>query len=210
MAYLEIRPGIYHIGDPTTQNGLACNPYLLIDQDEAVLFDPGSLLDIDKVLENIKNLISLDRISYIVLHHQDPDFCSAVPLLENQGLQAQIVTSWRAMTLIQYYAIKSPFYVIEEHKMRLQLKSGRTLSFISTPYLHFAGAFTTFDVVTKSLFSSDLFGAFSYNQTLFADEQYIDKMRAFHEHYMPSNSILRPVMDVLSLYEIDIILPQHG
>ena len=68
----------------------------------------------------------------------------------------------------------------------------------------------TYDAATKSLFSSDLFGAFSYNPTLFADDQYLNKMLAFHEHYMPSNTILRPVMDLLELYQIDAILPQHG
>ena len=210
MSYLELRNGIYHIGDPTTQNGLNCNPYLLIDGDEAVLIDPGSPLDYSTVLENIQKLISLEKIKYIVLHHQDPDFCASLPLLEKDGVKAELVTSWRAMTLIQFYGAKLPFYLIEENQMQLRLTSGRTLSFLSTPYLHFAGAFVTYDSVTKSLFSSDLFGAFSYNPTLFADDQYLNKMLAFHEHYMPSNAILRPVMDLLELYEIDAILPQHG
>ncbi len=210
MSYLELRNGIYHIGDPTTQNGLNCNPYLLIDGNEAVLFDPGSPLDYATVLENIQKLISLDQIKYIVLHHQDPDFCASVPLLERDGVKAELVTSWRAMTLIQFYGAHLPFYLIEEHQMQLEMASGRTLSFLSTPYLHFAGAFVTYDAATNSLFSSDLFGAFSYNPTLFADEQYLNKMLAFHEHYMPSNAILRPVMDLLELIKIDAILPQHG
>ncbi len=210
MSYLELRNGIYHIGDPTTQNGLNCNPYLLIDGKEAVLIDPGSPLDYATVLENIQKLISLDQIKYIVLHHQDPDFCASVPLLEIDGVKAELVTSWRAMTLIQFYGAHLPFYLIEEHQMQLKMASGRTLSFLSTPYLHFAGAFVTYDELTKSLFSSDLFGAFSYNPTLFADDQYLDKMLSFHEHYMPSNAVLRPVMDLLELYEIDAIFPQHG
>ncbi len=210
MSYLELRNGIFHIGDPAIQNGLNCNPYLLIDDGEAVLVDPGSPLDFPTVFENIQKLISLDQIKYIVLHHQDPDFCASLPLLEKEGVKAELVTSWRAMTLIQFYGAHFPFYLIEEHQMQLTMKSGRTLKFLSTPYLHFAGAFATYDQATRSLFSSDLFGAFSFNPTLFADEQYLNKMLAFHEHYMPSNTILRPVMDILALYEIEAILPQHG
>ncbi len=210
MGYVEVGEKIYIIGDPIAQDGLNCNPYLLIDEGEGILFDPGSVLDFSIVLENLKELIDIRKISHVILHHQDPDFCSAVPLLEKEGLNAQIVTTWKCQTLIRYYGIHSPYYLIEEHEMKLQLKSGRNLSFILTPYLHFAGAFVTYDEKTRSLFSSDLFGSFSYNPTLYADDHYMDKMLSFHEHYMPSNAVLRPVMELLSLYKIDTIFPQHG
>lgn len=207
---MKIVEQIYHVGDLKSINGLDCNPYLLIDEEEAVLIDPGSKLDFEVVLENVKNLIDINKIKYIVLHHQDPDFCSAVPLFESLGLHPKIVTSWRTMTLIQYYGIQSEYYVLEEHGHELILTSGRVLHFIPTPYLHFAGAFATYDIKTKVLFSSDLFGAFSFNRTMFADDEYMEKMITFHEHYMPSNSVIRPVMEVLSTYDITMILPQHG
>lgn len=210
MSYIEIKNNIFQVGDTTMNLGLDCNPYLIIDGDEAVLFDPGSVLDFEIVLENVLSLVTLDQIKYVVVHHQDPDFCSALPLLEKAGLNAQIVTSWRAMTLIQFYGVKSPFYLIEEHDDKLIFGNGKTLEFINTPYLHFPGAFVTYDRSNKILLSSDLFGAFSYNRTLYADEHYLEKMKAFHEHYVPSNSVLRPAMDVLKLYDIEMILPQHG
>lgn len=207
---MKIVEQIYHVGDLKSINGLDCNPYLLIDEEEAVLFDPGSNLDFEVVLENVKNLIDINKIKYIVLHHQDPDFCSSVPQFENLGLRPKIVTSWRSMTLIQYYDIQSEYYVLEEHGHELILTSGRVIHFIPTPYLHFAGAFASYDTKTKVLFSSDLFGAFSFNRTMFADDEYMEKMITFHEHYMPSNSVIRPVMEVLSTYDIAMILPQHG
>ncbi len=207
---MNIIEQIYHVGDRKTIKGLECNPYLLIDGEEAILFDPGSIFDFDSVLENIKAIIDISKIKYIVLHHQDPDFCSSVTMFEKIGIQAKIITSWKTMTLIQYYGIKSEYYLLEEHGHELVLESGRVLRFIPTPYLHFAGAFTTYDTKTRTLFSSDLFGAYTFNGTIFADDTYLEKMLAFHEHYMPSNSIIRPVMDVLSTYDISIILPQHG
>ncbi len=210
MSYIELKSDTFHVGDVEMHNGLDCNPYLLIDGDEAVLFDPGSKLDFKQVLENITSLVSLDQIKYVVVHHEDPDFCSQIPLLEEVGLNVEVVTSWRTMTLIQYYDIKSPYYLIEEHENRLTFGNDRVIEFIPTPYLHFAGAFASYDRVNKTLFSSDLFGAFSYNKTLYADEKYMGKMLTFHEHYMPSNSVLRPVMDTLMLYDIQLILPQHG
>lgn len=207
---IALTPDIFHVGDSRSQDGLDCHPYLLIDGDEAVLFDPGSMLDIDIVLEKLYSLVPLSQIKYVVLHHQDPDFCTALPYLEEKGLNAQFVTSWRTMTLLQYYNVKSPYYLLEEHHDELILASGRKLEFIMTPYLHFAGSFMTYDSKTRTLFSSDLFGAFSFNKTFYADETYVEKMKTFHEHYMPCNAILRPVMETLLTYEIDRILPQHG
>ncbi len=207
---LALTPEIYHVGDLHTSKGLDCHPYLLVDGDEGILIDPGSVMDIELVLNKIKEVMPLSQVKYVVLDHEDPDFCGGVPYLEAQGLEASIVTSWRTMTLIQYYNITSPYYLIEEHHNRLTLKSGRVIEFIPAPYLHFAGSFVTYDARSKTLFSGDLFGAFTYNRTLYADEQYENKMIAFHEHYMPSNAILRPVMTSLENYAIDRILPQHG
>jgi len=206
----QIAEGIYWVGFHDNHLGLQCNPYLLVDQDEAVLIDPGSVLDFEYVLDNIKKIIPLEHIKYVVLHHQDPDFCSSVPLFEKAGAQFTIVTRWRTQTLLKYYGIISEYYLLEAHDFTLTLKSGRELQFIPTPYLHFAGAVVTYDKNTKTLFSSDLFGGFSNYGELFAGKDYIEKMKAFHEHYMPSNDIMRPVMETLLLMDIDLIAPQHG
>ena len=210
MSYVKIKDNVYHIGDPTVFNGLDCNPYLILEGDEALLIDPGSPLDFEVVLKNLKALTELDRIKYIVLHHPDPDLCCSVPLLKKEGVNATIITSWRTMNFLQYYGIDGPSYLIEENKMEFVFKTGRTLEFIPTPYLHSSSAFATYDIKEKLLFSSDLFGAFSQNRTFYADKDYMDRMLSFHELYMPSNTVLRPVMDLLLTYPINMILPQHG
>lgn len=190
--------------------GLHCNPYLIVDGDEGVLIDPGSVLDFEDVYENVCSIISLEKIKYVILHHQDPDFCSAVPLFEKAGAKFEIVTHWRTQTLVKYYGIQSNYYIINENEFKLTLASGRTLGFVLTPYLHFPGAFTSYDYQSRILFSSDLFGAFSYEWSLYAKGDYIEKMKTFHEHYMPANSIIRPVMELFLGMEINMIAPQHG
>lgn len=206
----EIARDIYWVGGAGQDGGLHCNPYLLVDGEEAVLIDPGSVLDFEYVYENVCAIVPLEQIKYCILHHQDPDFCAAVPLFEKKGARFQIVTHWRTQTLVKYYGVASPYYIVNEHDNRLTLQSGRKLEFVSTPYLHFPGAITTYDHNSKTLFSSDLFGAFSYQWSLYAGDDYIDKMQAFHEHYMPSNDILRPVMEVFLNMDIALIAPQHG
>ena len=88
--------------------------------------------------------------------------------------------------------------------------SGRVLRFVPTPYLHFPGSIATYDADSRTLFSSDLFGAFSFEWTLYAEDDYMERMKTFHEHYMPSNDILRPVMELLLQMDIALIAPQHG
>lgn len=206
----QIAPGIYWVGGGEPYGGLCCNPYLLVDEDEAVLIDPGSVLDFEDVWANICSIIPVEKIKYVILHHQDPDFCASVPLFEQKGLDFIIVTHWRTQTLVRYYGIRSSYYIVNEHEYKLQLKSGRVLNFVPTPYLHFPGAIATYDRHSRTLFSSDLFGAFSSEWSLYAGQDYMEKMKAFHEHYMPSNDILRPVMEVLQTMDIAMIAPQHG
>lgn len=207
----EIVPCVYWVGTRDIAGGLDCNPYLLIDGGEGVLIDPGSRLDFEAVYANVNRLLPLANIKYVVLHHQDPDFCSSMPLFEQKGLQAQIVTHWRTSVLLKYYGIQSPYYIVNQKDFRLTLASGRALLFFPTPYLHFPGAIATYDTQTKTLFSSDLFGAFAAGGSdLFAGPSYLEPMKAFHEHYMPGNEILRPVMEKFLTVDIACIAPQHG
>jgi len=207
---VEIAHKIYWVGGSGQDGGLHCNPYLIVDEDEAVLIDPGSVLDFEYVLENIGSIVPLDKIKYVILHHQDPDLASSVPLFEQKGASFKIVTHWRTQTIVKYYGIKSYYYIVNENGFKLVLNSGRVLSFVQTPYLHFPGAIATYDNSSKLLFSSDLFGAFSFEWSLYAGDNYLEKMKTFHEHYMPSNEVIRPVMEVLLGMDISMIAPQHG
>lgn len=213
---VEIAKGVFWVGagELNLKTQLNCNPYLVVDNGGAVLIDPGSPLDFEFVLENVRKIVPIEQIRYIVLQHQDPDFCASTPLFEQHGFCGQIATHWRSANLIQFYGVKSPFYLVDEHDWQLKFGTDRTLSFIPTPYLHFSGAIATYDPQTKVLFSSDLFGAFSGQPGLYADEwpqnSYLESMLSFHENYMPSNKNLRPVMEKLSKLEIALIAPQHG
>ncbi len=202
--------GFFWVGNSLLTENLICNPYLLVEGGEGILFDPGSTLDAKDVMASVASILPLDKIRYVVLHHQDPDLAAALPYMEAAGMKFTIVTHWRTWSLLRFYGITSPVYLVDEHGYTLRLSSGRTLQFIPTPYLHFPGAIATYDRQSKFLLSSDLFGAFSERWSLYADDGYREAMKRFHEHYMPSNEILRPTMDLISCLELEAILPQHG
>jgi two-component system cell cycle response regulator len=104
---VEIASGVYWIGaSGDDDDDLNCNPYVILDGEEAVLIDPGSPLDFKQVLTNLISLTPLDKISAIILHHQDPDLCASVSLFEKHGLSCPVILHWRTSTIT---ALKIPF-----------------------------------------------------------------------------------------------------
>lgn len=211
---VEIAPDIYWIGWAEKEGAFRSNPYMIKDGDETVLLDPGSLQHFPIVLQKVAQVAPLNSIKYIILHHQDPDLCSNTPKFEELvyglGGRLKIVTHSRAWFLIPFYGTRSEFYRVDEEEWKLTLKSGRTLRFIFTPYLHFPGAIMTYDEKSKILFSSDVFGGISFDWALYAKEWYLEAVKAFHENYMAHSDYLRNAMEKLERLDISMICPQHG
>ncbi len=210
---IEIAEDIFWVGYKIPNDPFQCDVYLIKNEDESVLIDPGSMITFSTTIDKITSIIPLKNIKYVVCHHQDPDITGCVSTLEKliNRKDKFIVTHWRAQALLKHYQWETPFYHIEENKWRLILKNNRILDFIFTPYAHFPGAFCTFDRKTKTLFSSDLFGGFTEEFSLFAkDESYFSSIKAFHEHYMPSREILLNALIEIEKKEPELIAPQHG
>ncbi len=148
------------------------------------------------------------------MHHQDPDITGCYFTLESimpHRDDRKIVTHWRTQTLLKHYMWKTPFYLIDKHDWKLKV-GDRELEFIFTPYAHFPGAFCTFDKKTKTLFSSDIFGAISNTFKFYADKskEYLEGVFLFHKHYMPSKVILNYALEQIEKVKPKLIAPQHG
>lgn len=209
---VEICPGIYWVGLFDNESKLNSNPYLLVDGDEAVLVDPGSIPDFSIVMRKIIDVVSPDRITTIIAAHQDPDVCGNLPVMEDviNRDDLKIVAHSKTHQLIYHLGIKSNIYAVDEHNYQLTLQSGRLLQFIYTPYLHSPGAIATYDTVSRSLFSSDIFGSLSKSGALYAGDDFPENMKRWHQSIMPSNTLLQPAMKHFRTMSIDRILPQHG
>jgi len=215
---ISVTDDIYWVGFSDEKAHLHCNPYLLIDgsgrDTEAVLFDPGSLTDFPKIMRKVLEVIDPAKISLIVAQHQDPDVCSNIPVVEDiiGRKDLQVAAHTNSIRLIRHYGIQSSFYPVEEHDYAITLNSGRVLEFMFTPYLHSPGAIVTYDTQSKSLFTSDIFGAVSGSWSLLAtDDSFLARMDVWHQTYMPSNRVLKPALERMqSRWQIDRILPQHG
>ncbi|WP_130470214.1 diguanylate cyclase [Candidatus Magnetaquicoccus inordinatus] len=210
---IALAPHIWWVGHRLPGDPFQCHSYLIEWGDQSVLLDPGSPLTFPETLRKVQEVIPLAQVRTIICHHQDPDITAILPHLDRVILRpdAQILSHWRAITLLKHLGLRRlPFRCVEQMGWQLDL-GGRLLQFIFTPYLHFPGAFCTFDVSSGILFSSDIFGGLSADAALFAqDESCFESIRTFHEHYMPSRDILAHGMSNLEQLPLRLLAPQHG
>ncbi|MEO5377821.1 MAG: diguanylate cyclase [Magnetococcus sp. DMHC-6] len=209
---IEIAPRTWWVGHYLPGDPFQCHAYLIEHGDQSVLVDPGSALTFPYTLSKIEEVIPFSNIRYFLCHHQDPDITASLMSIDQMVRRedAMVISHWRANVLLKHYGLKLSFICVEKIHWSLDL-GGRILQFIFTPYLHFPGAFCTFDVGTGTLFSSDLFGGFTEKWQLAAeDESYFEAIRPFHEHYMPSQDILQYGIAKLERFPIQMIAPQHG
>ena len=209
---IEIAEDVWWVGHFLPDDPFQSHVYLIKAGRNSALIDPGSAITFPHTLHKIEKVLPFDDVRYFVCHHQDPDITSALPLIDQIVVRddARIVTHWRAKTLLRHYGLRLPFWQVEDHDWRLPVDR-HILRFVFTPYLHFPGAFCTFDEASGILFSSDLFGGFTKGFSLIArDEGYFEAMRPFHEHYMPSREILAHGLTKLEALPLRAIAPQHG
>lgn len=230
--YIQIADGVYWVGFADEQAGLHCNPYLILDQGEAVLIDGGSRDEFSTVMLKIMRTgTSPDRIKRLIYHHYDPDLCGNIPHLEAiiQNEDLKIISHRENNIFINYYSTHLAKQCIENLGFSYTFSSGRRLEFIRTPYSHSPGSFMTYDTKTKVLFSSDIFGSYDTSWALYSqiNEDCLTceaptmcpmlnskcPMRGilnFHQRIMTSKPALQYALKQVKKLDISIIAPQHG
>lgn len=212
---VEIAPRIWWVGPVLADDVFQNHAYLIEAGDHSVLVDPGSTITIDATLDKVRAVMPLDQIRTIVVHHSDPDVADALHRLDEvlDPDRVTIVTEWRSELLMRHYGSRLPFRTIEDLGWRLPLEGDRSLEFVLTPYLHFPGAFVSYEPSSGTLLSADLFGGFNRARRLVAAHvDDLEDLRQFHEHYMPSREILMTGLASIRAAApvIRTIAPQHG
>lgn len=229
---IELNNGVYWIGFVDNKHSLQCNPYIIIEGDEAVLIDGGSRPDFSKIMMKILQIgIEPSTITRLIYHHYDPDLCGSISNFEeiigNEDLK--IISHHENNIFIKHYSVSSPLLSITNMKYEFVFKTGRKLKFITTPYAHSPGSFVTFDEKSGILFSSDIFGSYDMDQRLFLEMDKdcsvcIDFKKCphgngycalngifyFNKKVMTSEKALKISLDKIKKIPAKIIAPQHG
>jgi flavorubredoxin len=229
---VEIADGIYWIGFFDEQAGLHCNPYLIIDNDEAVVIDGGSRPDFATVMMKILQTgIAPNQIIALLYQHYDPDLCGSIPNFEDiiKRNDLRIISDSSNLMFIRHYSVATGLLPISKINYQFRFSSGRTLQFVKTPYAHSGGSIVTFDEKSGLLFTSDLFGSLGLEWELFLKLRPecmdclnlkecpskrtncpINDILNFHKTVMPSCKALRYSLEQILDIPFTAIAPQHG
>lgn len=229
---IEIADGIFWVGYYDESDGLHCNPYLIVEGDEAILVDGGNRPDFSTVMIKVLQTgIKPSQIKRLIYQHYDPDLCGSIPQLDDiiNSSDLRIISHRENNIFIKYYSERPQRLCIESQDFTYKFKTGRTLKFIKTPYSHSAGSFVTYDTKTKTLLSSDIFGGYGNDWSLFLTIDNVCRscddfsacpkekvncslstMLDFHCRIMTSNKALQYALRVIGELDIEMIAPQHG
>lgn len=194
------------------ETAFRCNVYLIKSGDEALIVDPGSREFFSEVKRRALEIVPLENIKGLILCHQDPDVAASMIDWLDVKEDILILSTDRTNVLLPHYGKDNYNYFSTNINKTYTFSNGRELEFIEAPFLHFPGAFTTYDKSSKFLFSGDIWAALDIEWKLVVEDfnTHMNNMNLFHIDYMASNIATRGYATKIENKEISAILPQHG
>ncbi len=197
-----------------TESGSTYNAYLVQDEKTAVI-DAVKAPYVDKYLERIKALVPLDKISYVVCNHAEPDHSGGLPGIMAACSQAELVCNAKCKTALEkhYNTTGWKWHIVADGDSISLGK--RTLVFIDTPMVHWPESMFTYLPEEKLLFSMDAFGQHYASAFRFDDEEPLDVILQEAKTYYANIVMLygRPIaqtMERAAELQIEMIAPSHG
>lgn len=197
----------------TLTKGTTYNSYLLMTEKPTVI-DTVDLSFGKEFVENLKNLIELDKIKYIVINHTEPDHSGALGSLASRAKNAVIVCTKLAVDeLKEMYKLHNREFLIVKNGDTLDI-GGKTLIFIEVPYLHTAETMITYCIEDKILFPCDIFSTHVANYEYFNDMAKEDINADYIGYYKlimhPHRRYVQNLLQKIKNLDIKIIAPSHG
>ena len=200
--------------DPKKVSGIIdTNQYIIIDGDRALLMDPGGIEIFSAMLASVLRLCKIETITDIFASHQDPDIISSLGLWDQTVPSARLHAPWLWESFLRHFGLNHIEYVgIPDEGSTLTLESVE-VQFIPAHYLHASGNYHVYDPEARILMSGDVGAALEEDGSpLFVDDfnEHINKMKLFHQRWMPSNCAKNDWIKRVRALDIDIMAPQHG
>jgi len=197
------------------EEGVQANQYLIIDQGQGLLIDPGGFGVFARVLVNLSHLIDPADIKTIFLCHQDPDVAGGIASwFEMTPATVHVSELWIRFLLHFGVSDVSRFRGIPDAGGSLSFPSGRRVEFVPAHFMHSPGNFHLFDHASGILFTGDI-GAAVYPKgetPTFVEnfEEHVRFMEGFHGRYIPTNKVIQSWLSRVRKLPVKMIAPQHG
>ncbi len=189
------------------------NQYMVRTSNRCLLIDPGGVELFSPMLAAVLHYAPVDQITDLFASHQDPDIISSLGLWDQALPNAKLHASTLWEGFIRHFGCESIEYIpIADNGGVISLDDVE-LQVIPAHYLHASANFNIYDPKAKILMSGDLGAALEApGAPIFVDDfdAHIEKMRFFHQRWMPSNQAKRVWIDRVRELDIEILAPQHG
>lgn len=197
-----------------TDRGSSYNAYLVRDE-KIALIDAVKGPYANELLANIKLLVDLNKVDYVVCNHAEPDHSGALPLVMRECVNAVLVCNEKCKKILsQHFDTSNWNFQVVSDGETLSLGK-KTLSFIDTPLVHWPESMFTFVPESKILFSMDAFGQHYASSNRFDDQEPTNVIMSEAKTYFANIVMLysKPIQRALDRtkdYDIEIIAPSHG
>ena len=193
--------------------GTSYNAYAVRGAEGVALFETVKEKFFDEYLQNLKEVCSLDEVKYIVVGHTEPDHSGSLEKLLDLTPNATVVGSATAITFLKEI-VNKPFAsraVKEGDTIGL---GGRTLTFLSVPFLHWPDSMYTYIPEMKALFTVDSFGCHYADDRVFndlIDGDFTEAYKYYFDCIMgPFKPFVLKALDKIKPLDIQFIGNGHG
>ncbi len=224
MNAVEIKKDIYWTGVKDwnltefhgykTPRGSTYNSYLIMDE-KITLVDGAKHYLSDEQIARVKSVTDFSKIAYVVVNHVEMDHSGNMPEIMKLAPQATILTNAAGERALNEH------YDTTDWKFQI-IKTGdsvsigkRTLTFVTTPMLHWPDSMVTYVAEDKLLLPNDGFGQHFCTDSIFVKDQPFDVVCEEAKKYyanilFPFGAQAEKALSGLDGLEIDMIAPSHG
>lgn len=223
MSAISISDNVWWVGvrDPhlrvfdivmQAQHGTTYNSYLV--KGEKIALVDGSKKEFSReYFENIRSIVPLEKIDYMVINHTEPDHSGAIAELLSYASNAQVIASGAALPFVKATINRDlPITMVkDDHVIDL---GGKKLVFKIAPYMHWPDTMMEFCPENGILFSCDAFATHLCTDSMIADESDLDLQFEYQYYFdvimRPFTGYIRKNLSKLDNFDIKMIAPSHG
>lgn len=141
-----------------TEFGTTYNSYIMRAGDKTILFETAKAKFFDEYLSELRQLIDVTKIDYLVVSHTEPDHAGSVEKLLDYSPQMKVIATGCAIGFLKEIVNRDfvSIAVKDNEEMRI---GDKTLRFMIVPNLHWPDTMYTFIEEEQILVTCDSFGA---------------------------------------------------
>ncbi|MFP4169190.1 MAG: FprA family A-type flavoprotein [Desulfonatronovibrionaceae bacterium] len=227
MAVQEIKENVYWVGAvdwnirsfhgySLARRGTTYNAYLILE-DKVALFDTVPEKFKWDLYHQVRSLVKLEDIDYIVVNHVELDHSGAFPFMHDRIKPEKVFCSRMGKKAIAEHFHRTDF-PLEAVNTGDEISLGqKRIQFMETRMLHWPDSMFSYIPEDKLLISNDAFGQNIASTKRFDDEADKELLFAEAKHYyaniiLPYSQLVQKVLSKVneSGLEIDMIAPDHG